>query len=118
MPTSFSDWFGVLELPFLLMAIFFAFRTANALKGGVFGRGMMFLAWGFTVMGIGHINMQSAKLFNVDLIATVFGEFGGAFVWVVALILTWGLSWLGFHSIYRAGRGTKKLNVGTVAAES
>ncbi|MGI9544498.1 MAG: hypothetical protein ACR2MX_14655, partial [Cyclobacteriaceae bacterium] len=38
-----KEWFGILELPFLLVCLFFAFRTAQALKGGVFGEGMSLL---------------------------------------------------------------------------
>ena len=50
-----NGWFGLLELPFLALCIFFAFVTARALKGGIFGRGMLLLAWGFLVMAVGHL---------------------------------------------------------------
>lgn len=53
-----ATWFGILELPFLFLCIYFAFATASALKGGAFGKGMNLMAWGFLVMGIGHLNMQ------------------------------------------------------------
>ncbi len=99
------DWISLLELPFLFLAIFFAFRTAGALKGGIFGRGMVLLAWSFVIMGIGHLNMLSSQLFEFDLITTVFGVYGGYAVWVIALTATWTLSWLGFQSLYNASKG-------------
>ncbi len=103
--THSTDWFGALELPFLLLAVFFAFRTADALKGGAFGKGMLLLAWGFAVMAVGHLLMQAKMVFNMDLLATLFGDSIGAVFWVVALVITWGLSWLGFQSIYKASKG-------------
>jgi len=48
--SNMSYWFGVMELPFLFISVFFAFFTAYALKGGKFGKGMTFMAWGFLVM--------------------------------------------------------------------
>ena len=39
-------WFGVMELPFLFIAVLFAFLTAYALRGGKFGKGMAYVAWG------------------------------------------------------------------------
>lgn len=100
-----TDWFSGLELPFLLLAVFFAFRTATALKGGAFGKGMLLLAWGFAVMAIGHLLMQAKMMLNMDVLAMVLGESFGAAVWIVALVITWGLSWLGFQSIYIASKG-------------
>ena len=47
--------FGFLEIPFLILCIYFAFRTAIVLRGGIFGRGMTMLAWGFFVMAVGHV---------------------------------------------------------------
>ncbi|HEY4831199.1 MAG TPA: hypothetical protein VIH61_01365 [Waddliaceae bacterium] len=35
-------WFGIMELPFLFIAVFFAFLTANNMKGGRFGRRITF----------------------------------------------------------------------------
>jgi hypothetical protein len=96
--------FGVLELPFLLVGVVFAFLTAAALRGGVFGRGMTFLAWGFLVMAIGHLHMQIDALFGINLFATLLGDGLGTVVWVLALIVTWALSGLGFYSIYRVSK--------------
>lgn len=41
---------AVLELPFLIATVVFAFLVAGKLKGGEFGKGMLLIAWG----GIGH----------------------------------------------------------------
>jgi len=97
--------FGVLELPFLLIAVYFAFRVAAKLKGGAFGRGMQFLAWGFVVMAVGHLNMQLERYTDVDLFDTIAGETLGGMLWVVALAITWGLSGYGFLQIYRSAKG-------------
>jgi hypothetical protein len=98
-------WFGVMELPFLFIAVFFAFMTANTLKGGKFGKGMTFMAWGFLVMAVGHLHMQIEHYYGFNLFKTLFGSFSGSIAWFCALIVTWGLSGLGFYSIYKASKG-------------
>ena len=103
-PGSPTVLFGLLELPFLLVGVVFAFMTAGALRGGVFGRGMTLVAWGFLVMAIGHIHMQLTDLFGINLFASVLGDTGGTLAWVAALVVTWGLSGLGFYSMYRVSR--------------
>ena len=101
---SASVVFGLLELPFLLVGVVFAFATAVALRGGVFGRGMALLAWGFLVMAIGHLHMQLAALFGINLFESVLSQTGGTIAWIVALMATWGLSGLGFYSMDRVTR--------------
>ena len=98
-------WFGVMELPFLFISVFFAFLTAYALKGGKFGKGMTFMAWGFLVMAVGHLHMQIEHYYGFNLFKTLFGAFSGSIAWFLALIVTWGLSGLGFYSIYKASKG-------------
>jgi len=99
-----KEWFGVLELPFLLVCLFFAFRTAKALKGGVFGDGMSLLAWGFLVMAIGHLHMQLDHFYNLNLFNHFFGSNFGNKLWFVALVITWALSGLGFYRIHQASK--------------
>jgi hypothetical protein len=103
--SSMSYWFGVMELPFLFIAVFFAFLTAYALRGGKFGKGMTFMAWGFLVMAVGHLHMQIEHYYGINIFKTVLGQISGSIAWFAALILTWGLSGLGFWSIYKASRG-------------
>jgi hypothetical protein len=98
-------WFGALELPFLFLALIFSFITANALKGGIFGRGMLFVAWGFLVMAIGHLHMQIEHFFHINLFGKIFGEIFGTLLWFIALIITWTLSGLGFYNIFKASKG-------------
>lgn len=98
--------FGVLELPFLLLCVYFAFRTALALRGGVFGRGMVLLAWGFTVMAIGHAHMQVEQYLDVNLLNMLLGDAFGSVAWISALLITWALSGVGFYQILRASRRT------------
>ncbi|MBI2821004.1 MAG: hypothetical protein HYX74_02150 [Acidobacteria bacterium] len=93
---------AIFELPFLLITIIFGFRTATALKGGAFGRGMGLIAWGAVIMGIGHIQMQVNQIFHVSLLAVVFGSVGAPIAFLIALIATWVLTGSGFYSIYRA----------------
>lgn len=104
-PHNLSYWFSVMELPFLFISVFFAFSTANALKGGKFGRGMLWLAWGFLVMAVGHLHMQIEHFYGFNIFKSVMGETLGNLVWMVALIITWGFSGLGFYSIYRSATG-------------
>lgn len=96
-------WFALLELPFIVLAILFSFRTAGAMRGGRLGRGMGLLAWGFVVMGIGHLLLLTQQVWGVDLLTKYFGAAGGA-LWVVALVATWVLSWLGFYSMYQVSK--------------
>jgi hypothetical protein len=103
--SGYSHWFGLMELPFLFISVFFAFSTAAALKGGKFGKGMNLIAWGFLVMAIGHIHMQLEHFYNFNLFKSLFGEMAGSIAWFIALFITWGLSGLGFYSIYKASRG-------------
>lgn len=100
-----SYWFGVMELPFLFISVFFAFLTAYALKGGRFGKGMTFMAWGFLVMAVGHLHMQIEHYYGFNLFKSLLGQISGSIAWFVALIVTWGLSGLGFYSIYKASKG-------------
>ena len=97
-----GHWFGIMELPFLLITIVFAFRTARALKGGAFGKGMAFMAWGFLVMAVGHLHMQVKHFMGHDLFAMTLGTQGGMVAWFIALVTTWLLSLLGFHYILKA----------------
>ena len=101
-----SYWSGIMELPFLLISIFFAFGTASALRGGKFGKGMNLLAWGFLVMAIGHMHMQVEHFYGFNLFKYLLGEMGGSIVWFIALVITWGFSGLGFYSIYKASKGS------------
>lgn len=98
-------WFGLLELPFLAVCVYYSFKTAAALKGGIFGKGMLFLAWGFLVMAIGHLAMQIHHIFGVDIFRDYFGLTIGSILWFVALIVTWGLSAFGFYQIYKVSKG-------------
>ncbi len=98
--------FGFLEIPFLILCIYFAFRTAIVLRGGIFGRGMALLAWGFFVMAVGHVHMQLEHVLHVNLFESLLGHTAGNAVWIVALILTWALSGIGFYQIYAASRTT------------
>ena len=102
--SSFETLFGLAELPFLLLAVCFALATATALKGGAFGRGMGLIAWGFLVMAVGHLHMLVERIWGFNVFTSLFGISGGAIVWIVGLIASWTLSWLGFHSIYKAGK--------------
>ena len=102
---SIEVFFGVLELPFLFAAVIFAFVTARALKGGIFGKGMALMAWGFLVMGVGHLHMQVEHFLHFKLFATLFGGTGGQIAWIIALLVTWSLSGLGFYKMYRASKG-------------
>ena len=97
-------WFGVLELPFLFLCVYFALKTAGALKGGIFGKGMTLMAWGFVVMAVGHMHMQFAHFFGLIIFNTVFGYTFGQIIWFIALVVTWTLSGLGFYYIYKASR--------------
>lgn len=96
----------LLELPFLFGCVYFAFRTAHALRGGIFGKGMRLLAWGFLVMAVGHLHLQIAEYTGFDIFRTLLGSLGGSILWVLALLLTWGLSGYGFYRIYRAAEGS------------
>jgi hypothetical protein len=98
-------WFSVMELPFLFIAVFFAFMTAYALRGGKFGKGMKYMAWGFLVMAVGHLHMQIEHYYGINLFKSLLGQLSGSIAWFIALIVTWGLSGLGFYSIYKASKG-------------
>jgi hypothetical protein len=98
-------WFGIMELPFLFISVFFAFLTANSLKGGKFGKGMKLMAWGFLVMAVGHLHMQIEHYYGYNLFQSVLGQMWGTVAWFAALILTWGLTGLGFYSIYKSSKG-------------
>lgn len=101
---SFEQWFGILELPFLFVCIVYSFKTAQQLKGGVFGTGMMYLAWGFIVMAVGHISMQITSIFGLDIFDVLLDQPLGKIAWFTALMTTWGLSSYGFYKIYKASK--------------
>jgi len=97
--------FGLLELPFLAIAVYFAFVVATKLHGGAFGRGMQFLAWGFLVMAVGHLHMQIERSTGINLFDSALGPHIGDAVWILALMITWALSAYGFLLIDRAAKG-------------
>lgn len=101
---NFNLWFSLLEIPFLIFVIAISFVVANSLKGGKFGSGMSFIAWGFLVMAIGHAHMQIEHITGYNLFQDLFGHIGGKIAWFSALIVTWGLSALGFFKIYKASK--------------
>ena len=103
-PSILELWFGVLELPFLFLCTYFALRTSRALKGGIFGKGMALMAWGFVVMAVGHLHMQIDHFFDLNIFDTLLGPILGQVTWIVALIVTWTLSGLGFYYIFKAAR--------------
>lgn len=95
---------GLLEIPFLALAIVYGLRTAKALQGGIFGRGMALMAGGMLVMAVGHLLMMADMAFGVNLLGMIFGLTVGGLFWVVALVASWALVGTGFHSIYRASK--------------
>ena len=99
-----GDWTGIIELPFLLVSVFFAFATAAKLKDGKVGRGMRLLAWGFLVMAVGHLHMQVEHFTGINLFAKLLGKDLGSLAWSLALLTTWGLSALGWYNIFDASR--------------
>ena len=99
-----SHYSNFLELPFLFIAVYFAFLTAQSLKGGAFGKGMLFIAYGSMVMAIGHSHMLADSIWGFNLFNTLFGPTLGQVIWVIALITTWGLTGYGFYSIYMASK--------------
>jgi preprotein translocase subunit SecG len=99
-----KQWYGVIEIPFLLLAVVLSIMTAYEFKGGALGKGMMFLAIGLLVMAVGHIHMQLQKFLNFDIFDLLFGKIGGNIAWVIALIITWGCTAYGFYSLYKAGK--------------
>lgn len=96
---------AVLELPFLIATVVFAFLVAGKLKGGEFGKGMLLIAWGALVMAVGHIHMQWEMFTGVNLFQTILGSTFGSFTWGAALLATWALTTYGFYSIYQAAKG-------------
>jgi len=101
-PGGVQDWLALAELPALAIAVVFGFLTAHALRGGRLGAGMTLIAWGFLVMAVGHVTMQVEMLFGINLFSALLGARGGQVAWVVALVVTWGLTGTGFFRLYRA----------------
>lgn len=100
-----DHWLGIMELPFMLLSVLFAFATASKMKDGKFGKGMKFLAWGFLVMATGHAHMQLEAFTGINLFGWMLGVKGGQITWSVALLCTWGLSALGLYNIYKSAAG-------------
>ncbi|HEX6924178.1 MAG TPA: hypothetical protein VF167_02025 [Longimicrobiaceae bacterium] len=101
-PSTGSNAYALVELPALALAVVFGFLTARALRGGRLGKGMALIAWGFLVMAIGHLHMQGEMLFGFNLFETLLGQDVGQAIWVIALLVTWILTGLGFYRLYRA----------------
>ena len=95
-------WFGIIELPFMLLSVFLAFAAANRLRYGVFGKGARILTWGFTVMATSHLHMQIENFIGVNIIGKILGETAGVIFWSIVLFLTWGLYALGIYHVYIA----------------
>lgn len=102
--SNFNSILAIIELPFLFIAVIFSFLTSQRLKGGIFGVGMKYLAWGFLVMAVGHLHMQIEHYFSINIFNSLLGNTIGQAAWFIALIITWGLSSYGFFSIFKASR--------------
>jgi hypothetical protein len=63
------------------------------------------MAWGFLVMAFGHLHMQIEHYYGINIFKSLLGSISGSIAWFVALAVTWGLSGLGFYSIYKASKG-------------
>lgn len=100
--TGAQHLFALIELPALLAAVVFGFLTARALHGGRLGAGMKLVAWGFLVMAVGHVHMQVEVLFGLNLFGSILGADIGLAAWILALLLTWTLTGLGFLRLYHA----------------
>ena len=100
--SSSSVFYAGLELPFILLAVFFCARTAQALRGGVFGSGMLFVSIGMIIMAVGHLHMQIEMLYHVNLFEFILGNSAGKIAWVAALLASWGFSGFGFFKIFAA----------------
>ncbi|HET8655075.1 MAG TPA: hypothetical protein VFL93_06145 [Longimicrobiaceae bacterium] len=96
------QWYGMLEIPLLVVAVAFGFLTARALRGGRLGAGMSLIAWGLLVMAVGHLHMEAEALFGINVFDLVLGHTGGQVAWVAALAVTWALTAFGFYRLYRA----------------
>lgn len=94
---------ALVELPFLFLTILFALLTANALRGGVFGRSMALIAAGAAIMAVGHLHLLVDSLFHVNIFQTLLGP-AGSTAWVIALVASWGLTGFGFYSMYRVSQ--------------
>lgn len=103
-PDTIFHYTAVLELPFLIATVIFAFLVAGNLKGGEFSKGMILIAYGALVMAIGHIHMQWEMFTGVNLFQSLLGNALGSFVWGAALLTTWALTTFGFYSIYQASK--------------
>lgn len=95
---------AVLELPFLIATVIFAFLVAGKLKGGEFGKGMLLIAYGALIMAIGHIHMQWEMFTGVNLFQSLLGNTIGSIAWGVALLATWTLTTYGFYTVYQASK--------------
>lgn len=102
--TQMNTWFGLVELPFLFICMYYAFKTATTLKGGIFGKGMSLMAYGFLVMGVGHLHMQIEHFLGINIFNHLLGETIGSIVWFLALVTTWLLSGCGFYQIYNVSK--------------
>jgi hypothetical protein len=99
-----AQWFGIIELPFLLVSVFFAFATAHKFRNTRLGKGMRYLAWSFVVMAVGHLHMQVEQFTGINIFKSLLGPNAGLITWSIALLATWGLSAAGLYSIYNVGR--------------
>ncbi|HYJ37541.1 MAG TPA: hypothetical protein VEV87_02955, partial [Chitinophagaceae bacterium] len=95
-------WFGIIELPFMLLSVFLAFAAAQRLKHGVYGKGAKLLTWGFTVMTTCHFHMQVENFVGLNIVGKMLGDTAAVIFWSIALFLTWGLFSLGIYHVYIA----------------
>lgn len=87
------------EIPFIIFAVFVAFKMARAHRAGAYRKGMLFIAWGFVVMAIGHLHLQIEDIYGTNIFSQIFGKIGGRIAWISALIVTWSLAGYGFAKL-------------------
>ncbi len=106
--------FQLLEIPILFLTVLFAVVAAISLQSKEkvidkkkISKGMLALAIGYIIMGVGHLVMQTNRLMNTNVFNSLFGDTGGTFAWYIALILTWSSSCIGFYWIIQSSIRSK-----------
>ena len=96
-------FYYVLEVPFIITATVMSFIITRRFKGRPFGLAMLFLAWSFLVMGIGHI-LLLLNSFGYAILEEILGDAVADLSILLALISTWLLAIISFSLILKADR--------------
>lgn len=94
------EWLGVLELPFLLVCLVYAWLSTRAMQDGILGRGLRYLLWGLILLTLLHICTQFLGIIGWQSAEWPFYAGFRSLLYIGV----WGCFAFGFYHLYQVSK--------------